>query len=149
MSADVCKFMQKAEPEIVDAVIAQSEPDHWCAVGEPECRAVEISFRQMGNHDERNTMLGQELLRQARRVIRPAQPGELSEEIKGHRAGLVGFCRPRLISIRQHLPAPGLKRVRVHFGIRPRVVVLAIERSPCDIGAASAADEFSDQLLRS
>ena len=60
--SNVCEFVHKAKPEVVDAVIAQGQTDRRRSVAQFEGSSVEVRFREVRNGDERNTMLAKELL---------------------------------------------------------------------------------------
>ena len=59
MEADVGQFMHQAEPEIVDAVVAQRQANDRAAVLETQSRAVQMGARQMPLDHKRDAVFGQ------------------------------------------------------------------------------------------
>jgi hypothetical protein len=45
MAADMSKLMQQAEPEVIEPIIAQGEPDNGCTIGKLKRRTVEVRTR--------------------------------------------------------------------------------------------------------
>jgi hypothetical protein len=70
--ADMCKFMQKAEPKIVEPVVTQRETNDRRAAFELQGRAVEMCLWKMLKADEMDAVLGEKLSSQLRAFLRPA-----------------------------------------------------------------------------
>ena len=72
MTADMRELVQQAEPEIIQPVVTQSQPDNRGSVRKLERRAIEMRARQMLKADQMDSMLGEKFLGQPRAVFRPA-----------------------------------------------------------------------------
>ena len=81
VAAHMGQLVQQAEPEIVEPVVAQGQPDDGSAVSEPERRAVEIRPRQVGHDRQGDAVRGQELLGLAGALGRGAEPRRLAQEL--------------------------------------------------------------------
>ena len=73
-AAGVSEFVQQAEPEIVDAIKPQGQPNHRSSVVELERGTIEIRLWEMPLDHERDAVFRQKLLRKLRAGLRPAQP---------------------------------------------------------------------------
>ena len=80
MEADVGQFVHEAEPEVVDAVVAQGEADDRAAVQEAEGGAVEMGAGEMALDDEGDAVFGEALLGAPRTVFVDAQLGDFTHE---------------------------------------------------------------------
>ena len=117
------QFVQQAEPEIVDPVVAQGQSDHRSSVLEPERGAVEIGPRQMRHDHQGDAVFCQHLPGQSRAVFEPAQLCHLPEEVWRDGTRDILRLRRMLVARCQHLPAPGAERVSVHLRVGPHMVV--------------------------
>ena len=89
MEADVGQFVHEAEPEVVDAVVAQGEADDRAAVQETESGAVEMGAGEVALDDEGDAVCGEALLGAPRAVFVNAQLGDFTHEGFRYRARLV------------------------------------------------------------
>ena len=90
MEADVSQLVHEAEPEVVDAVVAQGETDDRATVQEAESGAVEMGAGEVALDDEGDAVCGEALLGAPRAVFVNAQLGDFTHE---------GFCyRARLVA---------------------------------------------------
>src|SRR5215831_7323824 len=54
MAAEMGEFVEEAEPEAINAIVAEREAHHWRSVAELESGAVEVGSRQVPNDDQRD-----------------------------------------------------------------------------------------------
>jgi hypothetical protein len=72
MKGNMCQFMNKAEPEVVDAVMTKREADNWISLRAPDGRTVKVCPRQVRLNDHTYAALLQEFNCQNGTRLRPA-----------------------------------------------------------------------------
>ena len=147
MEADVGQFVHEAEPEVVDAVVAQGETDDRAAVQEAQRRAVEMGAGEMALDDEGDAVCGEALLGAPRAVFVNAQLGDFTHEGFRYRARLVAGLGWVLVGLSKDAPAPGFEGVGVGLGVDAAVAVLAVEGKGGGLGPSRFFDQGVDQLF--
>ena len=143
------QLVHKAEPEVVDAVVAQGEPNDGWLPRQPESGAVEVRLREVALDPQGDPVAGEEVPRLRRSVFRPAQLRDFPQEVGGD-SPLIRHAGGVVVGGGEHLPAPGPQGVGVGLGIDALMVVLAVHRDGGEgIGSAGAAEKASDELARS
>ena len=127
MEADVGQFVHEAEPEVVDAVVAQGEADDRAAVQEAEGGAVEMGAGEVALDHEGDAVCGEALLGAPRAVFVNAQLGDFTHEGFRDCARLVAGLGWVLVGLSKDTPAPGFEGVGVGLGVDAAVAVFAVE----------------------
>ena len=147
MEADVGQFVHEAEPEVVDAVVAQGEADDRAAVQETESGAVEMGAGEMALDHEGDAVCGEVLLGAPRAVFVNAQLGDFTHEGFRYRARLVAGLGWVLVGLSKDAPAPGFEGVGVGLGVDAAVAVFAVEGKGSGLGPSRFFDQGVDQLF--
>ena len=149
MEADVGQFVHEAEPEVVDAVVAQGEADDRATVQETQGRAVEMGAGEVALDHEGDAvrMKGEALLGAPRAVFVNAQLSDFTHEEFRYRARLVAGLGSVLVGLSKDAPAPGFEGVGVGLGVDAAVAVLAVEGKGSGLGPSRFFDQGVDQLF--
>lgn len=125
VTADMGELEKQTEPEIVETAVSQRQTYDRAGVGGTERRAVEISLLQMGNYDQCDAMVGQKLLGSAGAKLRGAQLRRFTQEFRCNSTGLIGRGRRTGVGRGWNLPAPGLDRIGIRFGVQASMIIAA------------------------
>ena len=147
MEADVGQFVHEAEPEVVDAVVAQGEADDRATVQEAQRGAVEMGTGEMALDHEGDAVCSEALLGAPRAIFVYAQLGDFAHEGFRYRARLVAGLGSVLVGLSQDAPAPGFERVGVGLGVDAAVAVLAVEGKGGGLGPSRFFDQGVYQLF--
>ena len=147
MEADVGQFVHEAEPEVVDAVVAQGETDDGAAVEETEGGAVEMGAGEMALDDEGDAVCGKALLGAPRAVFVDAQLGDFTHEGFRYGARPVAGLGSVLVGLSKDVPAPGFEGVGVGLSVDAAVAVLAVEGKVSGLGPSRFFDQCADQVF--
>ena len=146
VEADVGEFVHEAEPEVVDAVVAQGEADDGTAVEEADGGAVEMGAGEVALDDEGDAVFGEALPGAAGAVFVDAELGDLAHEGFGYGAGLVAGLGRAFVGKSEDAPAPGFEGVGVGLGVEAAVAVFAVEGEGGGLGASGLFEQCFYQL---
>ena len=147
VEADVGELVHEAEPEVVDAVVAQGEADDGAAVEEAEGGAVEMGAGEMALDDEGDAVFGEALPGAAGAVFVDAELGDLAHEGFGYGARPVGGLGRAFVGKSEDAPAPGFEGVGVGLGVEAAMGVFAVEGEGGGLGASGLLEEGVYQLF--
>ena len=147
MEADVGQFVHEAEPEVVDAVVAQGEADDRATVQEAEGGAVEMGAGEVTLDHEGDAVCSEALLGAPRAVFVNAQLSDFTHEGFRYRARLVAGLEWVLVGLSKDAPAPGFEGVGVGLGVDAAVAVFAIEGKVSGLGPSRFFDQGVYQLF--
>ena len=115
----VCQLVQKAEPEVVYAIVPEGQSHHGGPVGELQRCAIQVCARQVFQSHERDSEFGQAGCGAAGTISQRTHPCQFGQNIRGDAAGSEIGLRSVRVRDRHRPPTPGLQRVSIGLGVRP------------------------------